>query len=95
MWAKHPFPAFHDLSRLTYVRPPISSYSQTSCSLNLPCYSLPRVQNILPGMVDSCWTLYNAMSDGIYDLYLRGLSRLTMDSCVGGQFFDLSEAYTW
>ena len=45
-------------------------------------------------MVGSCWTLHNAMSDGIYDLYLRGLSRLTIDSCVGGQFFDPSEAYT-
>ena len=75
--------------------PSVFSHPQTSCSLIPPCCSLPYVQNILPRMVDSCWTLYNAMSDGIYDLCRRGLSRLTIDSCVGGQLFDLSEAYTW
>jgi hypothetical protein len=76
------------------VRPPIFHHPQTSCSLNLSRYPLPLVQNVLPHMMDSCWTGYNAMSDEIYESYRRWLSRLTIDSCVGGQFFDLSEAYT-
>jgi hypothetical protein len=89
------FQSSTSLCVLTYVRPPISIHPQALCSLNLHCCSLPRVQNIPPGMVDSCWTLHNAMSDGTHESHRRGLSQLTIDSCVGGQSFDLSEAYTW